>query len=261
MPLRVAFDMDGTLADFEVSFRDYEHRLFGTEEAKARPPEPEVREYEERQLAETSGTEEVIEKMDRRTSAEERAVGEIEAQRRQSLYGLRRRLDRVWRAIESTPNYWTTLRPIDLDAIRRIRDMAERHRWEVFFITQRPATGGDTVQRQTQRWLIAQGFDMPSVIVVSRSRGKLAAALHLDYLVDDSPKNAVDVISDSRARVLLIVRDADEATEASARRLGIGVVRSIGEALDILEQATEGHSQPTLLGRLAKLVGWKARSL
>ena len=50
-----------------------------------------------------------------------------------------------------------------------------RHRWEVFFITQRPATEGQTVQRQTQRWLVEQGFDLPSVLVISGSRRRRRA--------------------------------------------------------------------------------------
>jgi hypothetical protein len=35
------------------------------------------------------------------------------------------------------------------------------------------------------------------------------------------------------------------------------VAHSIGEALDILEQATIAQTNPSLLQRLAKMVGWK----
>ncbi|MGH9314229.1 MAG: hypothetical protein ACRD1S_13660 [Vicinamibacterales bacterium] len=228
MPLRIAFDLDGTLADFDTAFRRHAQRLYGTDEADERASEPEVREVEER----------------------------IPAATREAPRVRRWRLDDVWDAIEATPNFWTSLRPIEPGVVLRIREMSERHRWEVFFITQRPATEGETVQRQTQRWLIQQGFDMPSVIVLSGARGKLAAALHLDYLVDDSAKNGVDVISDSKARVLLVLRDADDTTEASARQLGLGVVRSISDALEILDHATEATTQPTVLAKLARLVGW-----
>ena len=58
--------------------------------------------------------------------------------------------------------------------------LAAANRWEILFLTQRPTTAGDTAQVQSQRWLRAQGFDMPSVFVMNGSRGKLAAALHLD---------------------------------------------------------------------------------
>lgn len=236
--------MDGVLADFESAFRHHEHRLHGTDEQEVRAPQPEAREVEERKLAAHGEAK----------PRGDRQAGQPEASPR----GRRRRHDEAWDAIEATPNFWTSLRPLEPDIVLRIREMAERHRWEVFFITQRPATEGETVQRQTQRWLIQQGFDMPSVIVLSGARGKLAAALHLDYIVDDSPKNGVDVIADSRARVLLVVRDADEATEASARRLGLGVVRSVADALEILDHATEATTQPTLLGKIARLVGWKS---
>ena len=171
--------------------------------------------------------------------------------------GGRRRRDLVWREIQSTPNFWSTLKPIDQDAVRRIHEMMLRHQWEVFFITQRPKTDGETVQRQTQRWLVEQGFDLPSVLVLGGSRGAAAGALRLDYHVDDSAQNCLDVIADSAARPILIVPDNDEVSVLSARKLGIGTARSIAECLDILEEVTKVHTQPGLLQRLAALVGWR----
>ena len=270
MPLRIAFDMDGVLADFESAFREIEVRLFGED---APPPEqPEVRAAEE-ERSETPRR--------RASDREQKAAGETAGEAvagdaageagdsgaapapesgtdESPRIPTRRKLDRVWAAIASTPNFWSTLKPIDPTAVPRIREMTIRHGWEVFFITQRPKTAGETVQRQTQRWLVEQGFDWPSVLVMPGSRGKAAAALHLDFLVDDSPKNCIDVISDSRARALLIVRERDDRIDASAKRLGIGVVRSIAECLDVLDEATEVHAQPGLLGRLARLVGWRS---
>jgi hypothetical protein len=138
--------------------------------------------------------------------------------------------------------------------------MMLRHRWEVFFITQRPATRGQTVQRQTQYWLRQQGFDLPSVLVIGGSRGAAAGALRLDYHVDDSPQNCLDVVSDSRAHPILIVPEPDEVTENSARRLRIGVARSIGEALDTLERAAPARRDDgqRLSDRLSRIVGWKS---
>ena len=132
-----------------------------------------------------------------------------------------------------------------------------RHRWEVFFVTQRPRTEGDTVQRQTQRWLVAHGFDLPSVLVLDGSRGAAAGALRLHYHVDDSPQHCVDVMSESRARPILVVSGSDEHVVARARKLGIGTAPSIGACLDILEEATRARQEPGLLTRIAAAVGWK----
>src|SRR5207245_8594999 len=132
-------------------------------------------------------------------------------------------------------------------AVRRLHEMALRHRWEVFFLTQRPETEGETVQRQSQRWLVEQGFDLPSVLVIAGSRGAAAAALRLDYHVDDSPKNCIDVKAESGAKPLLLTDADDEATIAGSRRLGIGTAASIDECLAILEQASMTRSQPRLL--------------
>jgi hypothetical protein len=165
----------------------------------------------------------------------------------------------VWREIEATPDFWTTLSPLEPAAVPRIHEMAAEYRWEVLFVTQRPETAGETVQRQTQRWLAAHGFELPSVVVIPGSRGRAAAALRLDYLVDDNSKNCVDAISDSHGtKPFLVLREPDAVSERSARKLGIRVVRSVGECLDVLARVSvEGQDDPGILDRIAQRIGWR----
>ena len=230
MTVRIGFDMDGVLADFATAFRAVETRLFGgTPTVAAEAPEIEAQQEEAQEARGASAG--------------------------PSPREMRRRRDAVWDAIHRTPDFWTTLRPLDPGAVRRIHELMIRHRWEIFFITQRPATEGQTVQRQTQRWLVEQGFDLPSVLVISGSRGAAAAAIRLNFHVDDSPQNCLDVVAESRARPLLIVPEPDAATEANAKRLKIGVARGIGDALDGLDDRA-GTQPPGLMNRLSKIVGW-----
>jgi len=232
MPLRIGFDMDGVLANFSSAFHEVEVRLFGG----GRPIRAELpEEAEERQSGQS-------------------ATGTLGAGSGDDTRG---RSEAIWNAIRSTPSFWTTLKPLDPTAVRRIRDEMIRHRWEVFFITQRPETVGETVQRQTQRWLLAQGFDVPSVLVIGGSRGAAAKALRLDYHVDDSPQNCLDVMSEGHAKPILIVPSGNEAITRRARSLGIGVAKNIGECLDILDQVSVAGEAPSVLQKLAAAVGWK----
>jgi len=248
MALRIGFDMDGTLADFGRAFHEVEVRLFGPGPGLS-PGQPEKQERNEAHGSSHPPAE-------HRDPAENRIVKPQQGEG-PSPRELRRRRDLVWKAIQSTPNFWSSLKPVDPEAVRRIHALMLRHQWEVFFITQRPSTEGQTVQRQTQQWLVEQGFDLPSALVIGGSRGAAAEALRLNYHVDDSPQNCLDVISESGAKPILIVSDDDKTTITSARKLGIGTAMSIGEGLDILESATLARSKPSVLARLAQMVGWK----
>jgi len=234
MPFRIGFDVDGVLADFAAAFREVEERIFG-ERPKLDAGAPE-RESEDR----PAGTDTAASK--RRDSA--------------ASYESHRRRRAVWDEIQRTTDFWTSLKPLSTEAIARIQQLAVRDRWEVFFITKRPATAGDTVQRQTQRWLVAQGFDLPSVLVIAGSRGAAAAALTLDYHVDDTAQNCLDVMTDSGARAFLVSPEG-VPDGGGVQKLGIAVVRDIDEALDVLEEASAAQGNQGLLRRLAARVGWK----
>ena len=205
MSLRIGFDMDGVVADFATAFQDVEMRLFGPAEPGQAPDQPEEEEERhERQLAET-----------------------------------RRRRDQSGDEIRKTPDFWTTLKPLGNGSVSRIHALMLAHRWEVFFITQRPATVGETVQRQTQRWLVGAGLrssqrapdrrlarDRRRVIPAGLSRRRHAFSTASTSLPTRMPRRFSCRRTPGRSAIV------------GARKMGIAAASDIEQALDILEQAT-----------------------
>jgi hypothetical protein len=94
--------------------------------------------------------------------------------------------------------------------------------------------------------------------VVQGSRGRIAAALDLDFVIDDRPENCLDVVMDSKAQAILVWRQPDTPMLASTRRLGIGVVKSVVECLDVLAQVDSPElERPSIVDRVMRLLGMR----
>lgn len=236
MPLRLGFDLDGVLADLNGALVREAMRLFPDAEFRKGPPVVDASpapaaEPGDRDPAEVSPSSLAL------TSRQER---------------------QLWSEVKAVENFWETLEETESGIVSRLAEVAAARRWDVIFLTSRPSSAGDAVQVQSQRWLRARGFELPSLFVVSSSRGKIASALELDVVVDDRPENCLDIAIDSRARAILIWRGDQDAVPASARRLGIGGVPSVDACLELLVQADSPDSgQTSLVDRLKRLLGLK----
>lgn len=165
-------------------------------------------------------------------------------------------IDRLWRTVAATPNWWLDIPPYEPDQIARLYSRARQSRWEVFFMTSRPVSDGDSVQLQTQVWLERQGFFLPSVMTTpAGARGELARSLRLDLAVDDRLVNCLEVISASNSKAVMLLREsADPNAREAAEARGVGVVSTLAEALDAIERLEELMSKRR--GRLVRLADW-----
>ncbi len=150
----------------------------------------------------------------------------------------------LWSHVNKVENFWETLKEIEPGGVARFSELALARAWEVIFITQRPPSAEDPSQRQSVRWLIANGYDMPSVFVMNGNRGALAHTLRLDAFIDDRGENCIDITTESRALPLLLWRAARELPPPGASRMKIHTVFSFSEALDCLEALSEARSRP-----------------
>ena len=242
--MRLGVDLDGTVADLQSALAQEARRLFpGIDPAavprSAAPAAAPVSGATENQDPTADGAEEEL-SFGALTSSQQREI---------------------WKTVCARHNFWETLKEIEPGALARLYALVLDLRWEVIFLTSRPETEGDTAQSQSHRWLSAHGYLQPSVFVVHGSRGKIAASLALDVIVDDRPENCLDVAVDSSARAILVWRGDEGKVPGSARQLGIGSVQSVNECLDILETLNRPDaSQGGMIERLKRLLGLKPQA-
>ena len=238
MPLRIGFDLDGTVADMYSALHIEALKLFGEEVV--------ARSAYKKAPASPDGTDGTL------TPVPEDSTGTLAMD---ELHLTARQQMQLWDHVKKIENFWTTLPELEPGVIARIAKLATERKWEIIFLTTRPSTAGELTQLQSQRWLDAHGFRYPSVMVVQRSRGKIADALHLDAFVDDRPENCLDIAVESKAKVILVWHGHLKDVPAGAKRLGVRPVQTISEALGLLEQLDDIRKQPGILRSIKRVLG------
>ena len=237
MSLRIACDLDGTVADMDAALQREAQRLFGPDVALRAFPGDRLESAEDVEGHMVPGGPKAV------PISGPRALTPKE-------------IRRLWEHVTSLENFWTSLGEVEPGAVAQLSTVARTLRWEVIFLTQRPPSAGDTTQVQSQRWLQTHGFDLPSVMVMRGSRGKVAEAFMLDALIDDRTENCLDVLSDSKAKPILVWRPGLTRIPPAIAGLPIEAVSSMADALAYLEGMTaERERGQTLVGRLKKALG------
>lgn len=244
MPLRVGFDLDGTVADMYSALHREALQLFGEDvlrKSAYKTPKPQevADEQSGKKPASTAKADDELTRAD--------AMQELHLTARQQM--------QLWDHVKKIENFWSTLPELEPGIISRIAKAATERRWEVIFLTTRPSTAGELVQMQSQRWLEAHGFHFPSVYVVQRSRGKIADALALDAFVDDRPENCLDIAVESKAKVILVWHGLLADVPPGAKRLGVQPVSTISEAMLLLERLDDVRSKPGIMRSLKRALG------
>ncbi len=234
MPLRIAFDLDGTIADMNASLRKEGAAIFRPGPRPSPPPDAAPNSVPD--AAESEDVPETPPDAD-----------ELRLSARQQM--------QLWDHVRKIENFWTTLDEVEPGIVKRLATTAAERRWEVIFFTTRPSTAGDTTQVQSQRWLASYGFRFPSVFVVQPSRGKIVDAMQLDAVVDDRPENCLDIVLESKAKAILVWPRDPADVPAGVVRMGVRVVPSISVALDLLERYDDERRQPGVVRSIRKLLG------
>ena len=241
MSLRIACDLDGTIADMDSALQREAERLFG--------PEVNLHAVPGERLESAEDVEGHL-----GANSELPSPSPIALPIGRALTP--REIRRLWQHVAGIDNFWMSLGEIEPGAVARLSALATQYRWDIIFLTQRPRSAGETTQVQSQRWLKAHGFDLPSVMVMRGSRGKVAAALSLDVVIDDRPENCLDVIADSKAKPFLVWRLGAARMPPGIVGLAVESVASMAEAYAHLEAMTAGRERPEgLFGRLRRALG------
>lgn len=111
---------------------------------------------------------------------------EVSAEEMKAAWAKAATVKNLWASLETLPSF-------DYDTIRLLQDTNTKH--DVFFVTNRFDTPGQTPMKQTKAWLYSMAFIVMPSVMLAKDKGPMASVLELDAFIDDRPKNCTDVLA------------------------------------------------------------------
>ena len=236
--MRIAFDLDGVLADLHGAFAASGTEAVSGARSRRVLREPEV--GSSPPIADTRSAESIV--------PPPKPMAELPLTSRQN--------DAVWKALADMPDFWEI---VERDRVRHDPPAGRAGRRASLggAVHHQPSALGGPDRAATEPALAraARVFRCPASYVVQGSRGLIAKALQIDLVIDDRPENCLDVVLESQAGAILVWRGHRESVPGSARRMGIAVVHSVTEALDAIVKIEQPDEPTGLLDRLRTLFG------
>ena len=237
--MRIAFDLDGVLADLHTPFTETAIRLFPELDRSAmRAPDVAASPVDESQ--------------DWLEAPSVAAMRAVPISRRQS--------DAVWKHLAGVSDFWEGLAEIESGAIRRLASTRGRTPMGRAVHHEPSVSAGADGAAPEPAVARADGVQICRACTwCTRSRGRVAAALNLDVVIDDRPDNCLDVVLESKAGAVLIWRGAQATVPVSAKRLGIAVSPTVADCLDLVTEAEDTKAEGSLLDKMRRVFGLKTR--
>lgn len=185
--MKIGFDVDGVLADFNRSFIDRVVAVTGKDLFPARPFDiplwnyPQHYGYSDKDLEYPHGP--------------------------------------VWSSVVNDPTFWYMLYPYD--GVPEFLAKLDSGVHDIYFMTNRP---GLTSKAQTENWLEFHGFGASTqafsypTVMITIEKGACSKALNLDLYIDDKDENCLDVhYLSPKTRTVMLARPWNHAQQGIPR--------------------------------------------
>lgn len=121
----------------------------------------------------------------------------------------------LWRHIEKTENWYLFYGSDPYPCVPQVLTQLYADH-ELYFVTTRIKTLGDTTKRQTELSLVEMGVELPTVVVTTM-KGPVASVLELDAFIDDRPENLEDIQKNSPSTRLFLLTQPWNAAYAAPK--------------------------------------------
>lgn len=141
-------------------------------------------------------------------------------------------IDAAWKLVKGTYNFWRLAEAYNENRLA-LMDFCEADKppTDLYYVTSRVATAGNTVKQQTEGWLARQGLPYIGVIVKPRgvTKREIYRAVGIDFSVDDYDKNVREAQGLAGHKAFLLDRPWNQKATDLPR------VKTLAEFLEIVK--------------------------